>query len=254
MAEGGIAGAAGRHALVTGGASGIGAAACTALLAGGWTVTSLDLRPSPLAEVRSVEADVTDEAGLRAAVASAGPLQALVCSAGVSGSSVGDGPVSSAGAAAFDAVMAVNLRGAFLAAGAAWPALVARPGAAIVTVSSVLGLTGGGGPFRSHAYVAAKGGLVSLTKALAAAGAEHGLRANCVAPGLVRTPLAGRVSSDPALSEWVAAKQPLLGGLMEPADVGGLIAFLCGDGARAVTAQTIAVDAGWQLDVQGPPG
>lgn len=243
-----MADAAGPHALVTGGASGIGAAACAALLADGWTVTSLDLRPSALTGVRSIVADVTDEAGLRAAVASAGAVRALVCSAGISGSSVGDGPVEVADAAAFDAVMAVNLRGAFLAAGAAWPALTAQPGAAIVTVSSVLGLTGGGGPFRSHAYVAAKGGLVSLTKALAAAGAASGLRANCVAPGLVRTPLARRVSEDPALAEWVAAKQPLLADLLDPDDVGALIAFLCGPAARAITAQTIAVDAGWQLD------
>ncbi|WP_158602748.1 SDR family oxidoreductase [Jiangella rhizosphaerae] len=64
----------------------------------------------------------------------------------------------------------------------------------------------------------------------------------------MRTPLARRVSEHPALADWVAAKQPLLGGLLEPSDAGGLIAFLCGDGSRAITAQTIAVDAGWQLD------
>jgi 3-hydroxybutyrate dehydrogenase len=243
------------HALVTGGASGIGAATCAALLDAEWTVTSVDLRPSADGRVRSAVADVTDAAGLAAAIDAAAAegrgIRALVCAAGVSGSALGDGPVDTVSAEAFDAVVGVNLRGAFLAAGAAWPHLAAAPGSAVVTVASVLGLTGGGGPFRSHAYIAAKGGLVSLTKALAAYGRAAGVRANCVAPGLVRTPFAQRVSDDPALLAYVTAKQPLTGGPLEPGDVGELIAFLVGPRSRAITGQTIAADGGWRLDAEG---
>ncbi|GAA4153746.1 SDR family oxidoreductase [Phytohabitans flavus] len=243
------------HAVVTGGASGIGAATCAALLDAGWAVTSLDLRPSADGRARSAVADVTDAAGLADAIADAAAegrgIQALVCAAGVSGSALGDGPVDTVSAAAFDAVVGVNLRGAFLTVGAAWPHLAAAGGAAVVTVSSVLGLTGGGGPFRSHAYITAKGGLLSFTKALAAYGRPAGVRANCVAPGVVRTPFAQRVSDDPALLAYVTAKQPLTGGPIDPGDIGGLIAFLVGPDSRAITGQTIAADGGWRLDAEG---
>ncbi|MGN9914204.1 SDR family NAD(P)-dependent oxidoreductase [Phytohabitans sp. LJ34] len=243
------------HAVVTGGASGIGAATCAALLDAGWAVTSLDLRPCADSRVRSAVADVTDAAGLTAAIADAAAggrgIRALVCAAGVSGSALGDGPVDTVRPEVFDTVVGVNLRGAFITVGAAWPHLVAAAGAAVVTVTSVLGLTGGGGPFRSHAYITAKGGLVSFTKAVAAYGQTAGVRANCVAPGVVRTPFARRIDDDPALLAYVAAKQPLTGGPLDPADVGALIAFLVGPHSGAVTGQTIAADGGWRLDAEG---
>jgi NAD(P)-dependent dehydrogenase (short-subunit alcohol dehydrogenase family) len=240
-----------RHLLVTGGASGIGHAVARRALAAGLQVTVLDRQPAQLDGARSIQVDVTDGDALRAAVDAAirdvGGLDALVCAAGVSGSSQGDGPVASASQEAFDTVIAVNLRGIFLTASAAWPALTAARGC-IVTVSSVLGLTGGGGPFRSHAYIASKGGIVALTRALAAEGAHVGIRANCVAPALVRTPLAGRVADDPGLRRYVAARQPLIGGLMDADDIAGPIEFLYSDASRAVTGQVLAVDGGWTLE------
>jgi 3-hydroxybutyrate dehydrogenase len=159
--------------------------------------------------------------------------------------------VASSSPAAFDAVISVNLRGTFLAAGAAWPALAATRGS-IVTVSSVLGLTGGGGPFRSHAYIASKGGIIALTRAMAADGAPAGVRVNCVAPGLVRTPLTSRISGDEDLRRYIAARQPLLGDLLAPDDVAGPIEFLCSDAARAITGQVIPVDGGWMLEPASP--
>ncbi|WP_420000113.1 SDR family NAD(P)-dependent oxidoreductase [Streptomyces boninensis] len=237
-----------RTALVTGAASGIGLATARRLAADGWTVIGLDRRPPPAGfPGTAAVADVTDEGALRDRIDVLDRLDALVCCAGISGGAAGDGPVARSSGAAFDAVVGVNLRGTFLTASAAWPALVAARGT-VVTVSSVLGLTGGGGPFRSHAYVAAKGGLVALTRALAAEGRGAGVRANCVAPGLVDTPLAARGVADPAVAAYVRERQPLTGGVMDTSAVTGAIAFLCGPDAAAITGQTLTVDAGWTLD------
>jgi len=239
-------------ALVTGAASGIGRATAALLRAQGWWVAGLDRDPIPAGAVdHTSTVDLRDDNGIvqavDAAAATHGRLDALVCAAGISGSSAGDGPIGSGSAAAFDTLVAVNLRGAFLVADAAWSALAVR-GGSVVTVSSVLGLTGGGGPFRSHAYIVTKAGLVGLTRALAAQGRAVGIRSNCVAPGLVDTPLAVRATTNPVVGAYVADRQPLTGGPIAAADVAAAIAYLCSDAARAITGQTLAIDAGWHLD------
>lgn len=234
------------RALVTGAASGIGRATAHLLRDRGWQVAGLDRTAGP--DVH--RADVTDEASLTAAVAAAigdDGLDALVCCAGVSGSSVGDGPVGTSSAAAFDTVVGTNLRGAFLTVSAAWPALLAARGS-VVLVSSVLGLTGGGGPFRSTAYVISKGGLVAFARAIAAQGVDAGVRANCVAPGLVDTPFAGRARTDPTVAAYVAERQRLTGGPIAADDVAAAVGYLVSPAAAGVTGQVLSIDAGWGLD------
>ncbi|HEX3811357.1 MAG TPA: SDR family NAD(P)-dependent oxidoreductase [Mycobacteriales bacterium] len=242
-----------RTAVVTGAASGIGRAVAQRLTRSGWHVFGLDRAPQRDPEIPGAVVDVLDEEALRAAVAGGvaelGGLDAMVCSAGISGSAYGDGPVATSSGAAFDAVVGTNLRGAFLALSAAWPAL-AEHGGSIVTISSVLGMSGGGGPFRSHAYIASKGGLIALTRALAAEGRSVGVRANCVAPGLVDTPLSGRAARNEEILSYVRDRQPLVGGPLDAADVAGAVEFLCSDAARAITGQVLAVDAGWGLDAE----
>lgn len=240
-------------ALVVGAASGIGRATADRLAKDGWTVAGLDRDPVPAGACSaSACADVRNEDETRGKVAelieSLGRLDALVCSAGISGSSVGDGPVGRLSGTAFDEVIDINLRGAAIVASACWTALAAADGGTVVTVSSVLGLTGGGGPFASSAYVMSKGGLVSLTRALAAQGRSVGVRANCVAPGLVDTPLAARATGDPEVRDYVVDRQPLTNGPMAPDAVADVVAFLCSPDSRAVTGQIIAIDAGWGLD------
>lgn len=234
------------HAVVTGAASGIGQAAANRLRDLGWRVSGLDR-----ADVSGVDhvVDVRDADAVASAVraASSGGLDAVVCCAGISGSAAGDGPIGTAGVDAFDAVLSVNLRGAFATVAAAWEALVARRGC-VVLVSSVLGLTGGGGPFRSTAYVTSKGALVALTRALATQGAASGVRANCVAPGLVATPFAARAQSDDTIRAYVAARQPLAGGPLAADAVTSAIVYLCSPEAAAITGQVLSVDGGWQLE------
>lgn len=237
-------------ALVTGGASGIGLAVVGALEGAGWRVATIDREES--AGPWHEPADVRDEAAVRAAVQRVadrhGRLDAVVSSAGVSGSAMGDGPLGESGGDAFDAVIGVNLRGAFVTVSAAWEALARDGGGSVVLVSSVLGLTGGGGPFRSSAYAVSKGGLVALTRTIASQGRATGVRANCVAPGLVETPFASRALGDERIGAYVRERQPLAGGPIAPERVAAAISFLCSDAAGDVTGQVLAIDAGWGLD------
>lgn len=241
-------------ALVVGAASGLGLASARRLAQDGWTVAGLDRQPVPDGPcAQSACIDVRDESETRDAIAELisrlDRLDALICCAGISGSSVGDGPAGEVKGAAFDAVMDVNLRGTAIAVSASWSALASARGA-IVVMSSVLGITGGGGPFHSTAYIASKGGLIAFTRALAAQGRSVGVRANCLAPGLVDTPLSARATTDPDVRSYVDDRQPLTGGPMSAEAVADVAAFLCSTESRAVTGQVIAVDAGWGLDPQ----
>lgn len=241
-------------AVVTGAASGIGLATARELDRAGWSVVGIDREPAAGERQPGIpheQADVRDERAVRAAVERVanryGRLDALVCCAGVSGSPAGDGPLGDTGGAEFDAVVGVNLRGAFVTVAAAWDALT-RGGGSVVLVSSVLGLTGGGGPFRSTAYTVSKGGLVALTRTIASQGRASGVRANCVAPGLVETPFAARALADERIGAYVRARQPLAGGPIAPERIAATISYLCSDAAGDVTGQVLAVDAGWGLD------
>lgn len=239
-----------RLALVTGAASGIGLATARRLRSAGWRVVALDRTARPDEDgIEFHELDVTDERAAQDVIARAAGdgADALVCCAGVSGSAMGDGPVGSSTAAAYDEVMRVNLGGTFVSVSAAWAGLEKRRGN-VVLVTSVLGLTGGGGPFRSTAYITSKGGMVGLMRTLAAQGRTIGVRVNCVAPGLVDTPLAGRARTDDGVAAYVRSRQPLTGGPIDPDEVAGAIAFLCSADAAAITGQVLAVDAGWGLD------
>lgn len=233
-------------ALVTGAASGIGRATAERLREIGWRVFGLDQDAGPGVD-HVVDVRDADAVGQAVLASSTDGLDAVICCAGVSGSALGDGPIGSSEVDAFDGVLAVNLRGAFVTVAAAWPALVSRRGC-VVLLSSVLALTGGGGPFRSTAYITAKGGLVTLTKTLAAQGRAEGVRANCVAPGLVATPFAARAQADDDISAYVTDRQALTTGPLDVADVASAITYLCSADARAITGHVLPVDSGWQLD------
>jgi 3-oxoacyl-[acyl-carrier protein] reductase len=246
-------GLAGRSALVTGGASGIGAAIAEALAHEGCDVAIVD-RATPERAARALEAvraagrravyheaDVSDFAlaarTVEAVAKAFGRLDVLVCCAGVTD----DGLSWKLTEAQWDRVLDVNLKGCFNYCRAAGPLMRDARGGRIVNIASINGLRG---KFGQANYAASKGGMVAMSKTLARELGKFGVTVNVVAPGMVRTEMAAAVPYE-ALEK--ALDETLLGRLAEPADCAAVVAFLCGDAARHVTGQVLQVDGGQYL-------
>jgi meso-butanediol dehydrogenase/(S,S)-butanediol dehydrogenase/diacetyl reductase len=241
-------------ALITGGGSGIGAATARRLAAAGYGVCVSGRRREPLEEVAAetgglaVVADTSDPASVRAAVDTAvdrfGGLAVLVCSAGAGAS----GAVADQTPERWAGVIDTNLTGAFLAAREALPHLVESRGA-VVTVASLAGLRAGP---ESAAYGASKAGLIMLTQSIARDYGPYGVRANCVCPGWIRTPMADRAMDELAsrsggdreaayalANERVPARRP-----GTPEEVAEAIAWLASASASYVNGAVLPVDGG----------
>jgi NAD(P)-dependent dehydrogenase (short-subunit alcohol dehydrogenase family) len=231
----------GAAAIVTGGASGIGAATVELLRRRGSRVASLDLVEAPAADLSFV-ADVADEASLVPAVAAAvealGGLAVAVVNAGVGGG----GRILDLDVAQWDRVMNVNLRGAFLTIRECARAMVAAGGGgSIVAVGSVSGFLVDRG--MAH-YAASKAGLAQLVRVAARELGPHGIRVNVVAPGTTETPLFAVTDGLPGYRERVAGNAAL-GRVGTAADVAEAVVALCDTGW--VTGQVLAADGGVSL-------
>jgi meso-butanediol dehydrogenase/(S,S)-butanediol dehydrogenase/diacetyl reductase len=213
-------------AVVTGSQGGIGSATVSAFDAAGFTVAGLDVDDDPAVVFGELET-----------------LDALVCAHGISGRSLGDGPVDTCTEQAWDAVLETNLRSVFVYCKQAIPLLRAAGGGSIVTVSSVLGLVGGDAEFSTHAYAASKAGLIGLTRAMAATYAKEGIRCNVVCPGLIETPMSRRAQEDAAIRARLPELQPLTGDFGKPEDVAQAALYLTT--APFVTGAVLTVDGGW---------
>lgn len=196
-----------------------------------------------------VQTDVADAAAVEALVQRTvdhfGRLDVLVSNAGIGGRSLGDGPVHLCTPEAWEQIMAVNLRGTFLACKYALPAMFER-GGSIVTVASVLGMVGTQGLFDTHAYATSKAGIIGLTRTIAAHYARQNVRANVIAPGLIDTRMAARTKATPELAAQVAFWQPL-GVVGQPRDVADAAVYLASDEARFITGIVLPVDGGWTV-------
>jgi NAD(P)-dependent dehydrogenase (short-subunit alcohol dehydrogenase family) len=117
---------------------------------------------------------------------------------------------------------------------------------AIVNMGSVLAEAPEPRHFATHAYAAAKGAVVAMSRSMAAYYAPHRIRINVLAPGLVRTPASERAGS-PEVLEFIQKKQPLTGGMVDADDVARAALFLLSEGARSITGEAIAVDGGWSV-------
>lgn len=243
---------AGRHALVTGGSRGIGRAVASALAGAGATVTVTGRNgPALEAVVAAGEAhavavaDVTDPDALKGALSGLAGVDILIANAGEALSK----PFGKTVAADFSAMLAVNLLGVVNAAQAVLPRMTERGFGRIVAVASTAGLKGY--PYVT-AYCAAKHAVVGLMRSLAIELARTGVTANAVCPGFTDTDLV-TTSLDRIVSKTGRSREDALaeltrhnpqGRLVQPREVADAVLWLCGDAARSVTGQAIAVAGG----------
>jgi 3-hydroxybutyrate dehydrogenase len=242
---------AGKAALVTGAASGIGRAVTARLEADGARVLAVDRAAAEDGPGEPFEADLSTREGNKAAVDAAverfGRLDAIVPNAGFQHVA----PVADFPEDRWDALQAILLTSPFLLAKYGWEALRASGDGRIVVIASAHGLVAS--PFKAG-YVAAKHGVLGLVKVLALEGAEHGVRATAVCPGFVRTPLveaqvaaqaeAHGISQDDVL-EQVILQPHAVKELIEPGTVADVVAFLLGPAGVAFTGSPVTMDQGW---------
>ena len=226
-------------AVVTGAASGIGAACAERLSAEGAAVATIDIT-----EGVDHVLDVRDEAAVRAAFEAVlqehGRLDSVVHAAGVAGG----GPVHLLDAEEWDRVIDVNLKGTFLVDKYSSIHMLARGSGSIVNIASIEGIEGTEG---GSAYNASKGGVVMLTKSMAIDYGRRGIRVNCICPGGIDTPLLRSITDSDGLDLYRERlrEEHLLGRFGRPDEIAAAAAFLASEDASFMTGHALVVDGGF---------
>lgn len=247
---------AGKHALVTGGGSGIGRAIAVRLGAEGAQVTIVELRAeageSAATEIRAaggaaqvVAADVSNTESMRAVFASLEKLHVLVNNAGIAhvGNVLNTAPED------LDRIYAVNVKGVYHGLHFGVPRLLASGGGAIVNVASIVSKVALPDRF---AYGMSKGAVLTMTLSVARDFVERGIRCNCVCPARVHTPFVDGFlaknypGKEKEMFAKLSAAQPI-GRMGEPAEIAALVAFLCSDEAAFITGSAYDIDGGATL-------
>ena len=230
----------GKVALVTGGASGIGAAAVALLRERGAQVASFDLQPGEGASgVLAVAGDATDSHSVDEGVARAerelGPLDAVICCAGTGGDSVHTADITDA---EWRRVFALNCDGVFFFNRAAARVMVPRGRGRVVNIASIAGKEGN--PMAA-AYSASKAAVIGMTKSFGKDLATSGVLVNCIAPAVIATPILEQLSQEHI--DYMVSRIPM-GRMGTPAEVAELIAFLASDRMTFSTGATFDISGG----------
>jgi NAD(P)-dependent dehydrogenase (short-subunit alcohol dehydrogenase family) len=235
-------------AVVTGGASGIGAACCRELAACGAKVVVVDRELDRAREVASeisgwawridVADEVATEAGAAAIEGEIGPVDVLVNSAGVLQIPVRPTELTMA---AYDDVVRVDQRGTYVASVAFGRRMVTRRRGAIINIASIAGMRS----MPLHAYSPAKAAVIATTECLAAEWGPAQVRVNAVSPGYTRTPALQEAIDKGQRDPSALAGNSALGRLVEPLEIAKVVAFLASPLASAITGANVPVDCGW---------
>ena len=200
-----------------------------------------------------VVADATDPGSadrvIQKGITAFGRIDGLYHAAGGSGRRMGDGPLHEITDEGWDYTLRLNLSSVFYSNRAAIRAFLARArGGVILNMASVLAYSPSPAHFATHAYTAAKAGIIGMSRSAAARYAPQNIRVNVIAPGLIETPMSRRAVQDEGIMRFVRSKQPLDGGRAgAPRDVDEAVLYLLSDASRFVTGQVLAVDGGWSV-------
>ena len=237
-------------AVVTGGSRGIGRAiaeifaengASVAVLGTGESIlsASAEIREKSGADVRGYICDVTDAAAVKSVfsriTAEFGSVDILVNNAGITR----DRLMMSMKPEDFDAVLSVNLRGAFLCTKEVYPIFAKKRGGRILNISSVSGITGNAGQTN---YSASKAGMIGMTKAIARELAPRGVTCNAIAPGFVETDMTAAFAENTVLRDSIPLKR-----FANPEEIAALALFLASDAAGYITGEVIRIDGGMAM-------
>jgi len=243
----------GRTAVITGGGSGIGAAAARRFASQGAKVVLVGRRKDRLDAVakeigttaRAIACDVASSSAVEAMAREVGPCDVLVNNAGIAKSA----PIAKTDDALWNEILAINLTGTFLCTRAFLPGMAERGWGRVINVASIAGKAG---MQYTSAYCASKHGVVGLTRAVALECARKGVTVNAVCPGWVDSEMtdtsvaniSGKTKMSEAEARAFLAGQSPQNRLMTPEEIAGLILWLCSDDAAGITAQAINVDGG----------
>jgi 2-keto-3-deoxy-L-fuconate dehydrogenase len=241
----------GKHAIVTGGASGIGNAVARLFAQSGASVTILDLNPEAASQAaadcgpntKGIPCDVADETSVHSAFADLAPADILVNCAGIAHI----GTVLSTPAADFDRLFRVNVRGTYLAMHAVLPSMLEKKSGVILNMASIAATVGLPDRF---AYSMTKGAVLSMTLSVARDFIAQGIRCNCISPARVHTPFVDGylARTYPGREEEMFAKlsatQPI-GRMGQPLEVAQLALYLCSDAAGFITGCDYPIDGGF---------
>lgn len=240
----------GKTALVTGGASGIGASIAVTFASAGAKVWVADMAPAKdvLADISSagipgehVALDISDEIACSQTASLVGRVDILVNNAGIGHV----GTILETAASDLDRLYSVNVRGVFNLSRAFLPAMIAGGGGTIINMASIGGIIG----IRDRlAYCATKFAVVGLTKSMALDHASQGIRVNCICPGRVETPfvkarLAEYSEPDKAYAEMAATQA--LGRMAQPSEISSAALYLAADESSFITGSALVIDGGW---------